>query len=87
MTVKTVRGWRWRKLVFLTRVEADVGLADPDWSLVICDSAEDGTISVSGWITIGALPVLPDDVHALGRWSTAALLLPDGVLRAGLPPL
>lgn len=88
MTVKTVRGWRWRRQVFLTRVEADVGLADPDWSLVICDSGEDGTISVSGWITVSALAgLLPGDAHALGRWSTAALLLPDGLLQSGLPPI
>jgi hypothetical protein len=86
--VKAVRSWRWRLTLFVHRGEVEAGLADPDWSLVVCDASDEDAPSILGWCGAQELSgLLPADQHSLGRWTRAALIVNPAVLQEGLPPV
>jgi hypothetical protein len=73
--------------VHLSRNEADVGAAFPEWALVICvvTSVEQRAGSVVGWCPRGELDdLLPSDGPS-GRWEQALVEIPAALLSGGLP--
>lgn len=73
--------------IFISRTEASVGLADSDWSLVVCELQADADASVVGWVSASSIhDQLPINPHPEGRWENARLRLLIGSLNAGLPP-
>ncbi len=73
--------------VHLSRTEADVGVRDPAWALVVCSfTGHDDELAVAGWCRGDELlPLLPTDTHPRGRWADVILALPPGMLHPGLP--
>jgi len=71
---------------YLTRNEAKVGARDPAWRLVLCRLQGD-QVDVVGWCAGTTLASrLPRDTST-GRWTTASIGLPRGVIVPRLPPL
>lgn len=79
---------------YLSRNEARVGAASPDWSVVVArqDPGPGGEARtyVIGWLTYGELgDVLPADPPVMsdlrGQWHTARVSVPTTRLRPGLP--
>lgn len=72
--------------MFLSRNEAEVGLHDEDWALVLCCAKMNSTVEIIGWCRACDLAaVLPTDTHHDGRWTTACINVPAGLLHPGLP--
>lgn len=72
--------------LYLTRNEAEVGLHDEAWSLVVCVVDADDDTQVIGWATGERLqPLLPRDTDPAGYWTTTHLTVTDTVLDEGLP--
>lgn len=87
MGVKATRRLAWRGEVFLSRSEFEIGLLDPDWSLVVVEIDTEDSPSLLGWCNAGSLSAkMPSDRHPLGRWSDVRLLQTEGLLNDGLPP-
>lgn len=100
LEVKATRSAPTTVAVTVTRNELAVGLADPDWFLVVVhvgyeDTNLDGSADsggtddghVVGHVTSAALEaLLPQDRHGRGQWQTARLRLAFDVLVPGLPP-
>ena len=74
--------------VVLSRNEAERGQADPNWALVVCRVAADGSrVDTVGWCGAQAFEGgLPHDVPGRARWQSAALTLQLDDLEPGLPP-
>lgn len=73
--------------IFLSRNEAEVGLRERDWSLVLChvDDIENRDGKIVGWLFARELTdLLPNDAES-GRWESARLSIPVGRFREGLP--
>lgn len=71
--------------VFLSRNEAEVGLRDPGWALVVCLVRELESTSLLGWLRGRDLrEQLPVDRPG-GRWEECRLSISPTDLRAGLP--
>jgi hypothetical protein len=71
----------------LTRNEANVGLRDRCWTLVVCSSCGADSAEILGWCRIDAfLNSLPRDADLHGHWTTAKLFLELRTLQPGLPP-
>jgi hypothetical protein len=88
LEVKGTRSVAASVAVTVTRNELTVGLADPDWSLVVVHMEQEDHGHVVGHVPAAALqPLLPEDRHVHGRWQTARLRLMVGALRPGLPPV
>ncbi len=85
MEVKATRSLGPAVTVFLTRNEFRVGIADPDWSLVVARVAdEDG--GVLGWFSAPALrPALPRKVSDAVSWEVVRVRLRVADLVPGLP--
>jgi hypothetical protein len=84
--VKATRRLAWRGEVYISRNEYEIGLLDPDWSLVVVEIDAEETPSLLGWCRAGALEAkMPVDRHHFGRWNTVRLLQADGMLNGGLP--
>lgn len=87
LEVKSTRSTGATVRLFVTRNEIAVGLADPDWFLVVTRREKDGGWTVLGHAAAASLQVLlPVDCDTSGRWQTATLTLPIGYLEPGLPP-
>ena len=87
LEVKSTRSSGATVKLFLTRNEITVGLADPDWFLVVARRGMDGKWTVLGHAAAASLQsLLPVDCDTRGRWQTAALVLAIGDLEPGLPP-
>jgi hypothetical protein len=85
--VKATRRLAWRGEVYISRNEFEVGLLDPDWSLVVVEVDAEDMPSLLGWCPAEALVAkMPADRHHLGRWNSVRLLQAEGVLSSGLPP-
>jgi hypothetical protein len=88
LEVKTTRRSGWRTEIYISRNEFEVGLADPDWALVVCEMDGDDDVTTVGWCRADAIRgLVPADQHAHGRWVNANLLLVEVLLTPGLPPL
>lgn len=87
LEVKATRRLAWRGEVYISRNEFEIGLLDPDWSLVVVEIDAEETPSLLGWCRAEDLVAkMPVDRHHLGRWSRVRLLQADGMLSGGLPP-
>lgn len=87
LEVKSTRSAGATVRLFVTRNEITVGLADPDWFLVVARRGNDGAWTVLGHAVAPSLQsLLPADRDSRGRWQTAALLLAVEDLEPGLPP-
>ena len=74
--------------VHLTHREADVGVADRDWFMVLCTEVdiEQRSASIAGYCTAGAFTsALPTD-NLGGRWTAAEIRILRHQLADGLPP-
>lgn len=74
--------------IHLSRTEARVGDAYPDWSLVVCIVTDPSlrTGEIAGWCHAASLEgCLPTDAKS-GRWESAELEIPKIDLMPGLPP-
>lgn len=86
LEVKATRSSGREVTIFLSRNEYEVGLADPDWYLVLARIRLDGRSDVAGHTSASALtPLLPTDTSREGRWQVTQLRLDIHDLRAGLP--
>jgi hypothetical protein len=84
LEVKTIARSRHVPVVFLTRNEADTGLTDQGWRLVVCQEGSSG-IDVVGYCRAAELARdLPTDSES-ARWVVARLIVRQHVLAAGLP--
>jgi hypothetical protein len=82
MTTRVVDG---RARFFLTRNEAEVGLRDLSWALVVCTIGVGKEPRVLGWCRASALqPYLPVDAIG-GIWREAELSIPHSLLSSGIP--
>ena len=71
--------------VLVSRNEADYGLRDPTWSLVVCRYVG-GAAEVVGWCSAAMIaPQLPCDGGSPGRWRSAEIRLQLEDLVLGLP--
>jgi hypothetical protein len=73
--------------IFLSRNEAETGLASPEWSLVVCHvtDIEKRTGEVLGWCSGADLaPHLPADL-CHGRWQSVRVAVQRSSLLSGLP--
>lgn len=87
LEVKATRSSTETVRVFLSRNEIAIGLADPDWFLVLAHCPHEGERTILGHVAATALePLLPADRDDRGRWQTAALRLAVSALEPGLPP-
>jgi hypothetical protein len=88
MEVKTARvPGRTTVEVYLTRNEANVGLRDRCWTLVVCSACGADSAEILGWCRVDAFrDSLPRDADQHGHWTTAKLLLDLRTLYPGLPP-
>jgi hypothetical protein len=88
LVVRVAKKPGWCVEVSLTRTELEVGLADPDWALIVCELGSDGAVRIVGWCRAAQLEALiPADVHPHGRWTRVSLLVMATVLMPGLPPV
>lgn len=74
--------------ITISRNEADVGLRDSDWALVVCRVTRDDVAQTVGWLDGAALqPYLPSDPAYGGAWEAAVAFLDElADLTPGLPP-
>jgi hypothetical protein len=87
LEVKTTRSLAAVVTVFVTRNEFEVGLADPNWRLVVVRANRDGGHSMLGHLGGGDLAgLMPEDRDEGGRWHVAKVRLPLEGLVEGLPP-
>lgn len=87
LEVKTTRSLASTVAVVVTRNEVSVGLADPDWFLVVVHLDRDDVAHIIGHLTASSFEhSLPADCDASGRWQTARIKILVGDLRPGLPP-
>jgi hypothetical protein len=71
---------------FLSRLEFEVGMADPSWALVACRVDRDEALTIVGWCRAGAIEgLLPGDTAA-AHWMTTEISLPLTAFEPGLPP-
>jgi hypothetical protein len=71
--------------LFLSRLEFEVGMADPSWALVACRVDSDDVVEVVGWCRATAIePLLPSDTPT-AHWVTIEISLPLAELAPGLP--
>lgn len=76
-----------RVAVYLSRNEAQAGLTDPAWALLVV-RVRSSLSGVIGWLSASELEhMLPADPHEDGRWQSVRLRLTTDDLRPGLPPL
>ena len=74
--------------IFLSRSEAERGLADPMWSLVVCRVYDDDAVEVLGWCAGSELQdSLPQDASSQSRWASVEIELTTDDLEPGLPPI
>ncbi len=86
MEVKTTGGLSNIVRVFLTRNEAEVGLRDPSWAMVVCQANNEEDARIVGWCSANDLrPLLPIDSNPSTRWMSVALTLHQDTLSPGLP--
>jgi hypothetical protein len=87
LEVKSTRSPGATVRLFITRNEVTVGLADPDWFLVVARRGKDGEWTVLGHTAAASLQtLLPVDCDTRGRWQMAVLVLTIEDLESGLPP-
>jgi len=87
MEVKTTASSSEVIRVYLSRNEAEVGLRDPSWALVVCRPSSQDCLCIAGWRWGNALePLLPVDKDPRATWASAAVSLQPGFLTLGLPP-
>lgn len=85
MEVKATGGLGRVVTVFLSRNEAEVGLRDPDWALVICRVRTLESTELLGWLRGESLRNrLPVD-RAGGTWEKSRLSIHASDLRPGIP--
>ena len=71
---------------FLSRLEFEVGMADPSWALVACRVDHNEAVVIIGWCRAGAIErLLPSDTAA-AHWMTTEISLPLTAFEPGLPP-
>lgn len=74
--------------LFISRNEANRGLKDSAWSLVVCPVSDADEVELLGWCSGPALaPFLPKDPPDAARWASVEIQLPVSILEAGLPPM
>jgi hypothetical protein len=85
--------------IYLSRNEARVGLANPDWSLVIVrdwfktsgrgeverELATVGWLPAASFATALPAPAVSGDRGTVGAWQSVRLEMPAGLVRPGLP--
>jgi hypothetical protein len=72
---------------YLSRNEAERGLADPDWSLVLCRLLEDDSVQLLGHLLGSDLSsLLPSDPCPRARWQSARIEVGVTDCRRGLAP-
>jgi len=72
--------------VSVSRNEAEFGLRDPSWALVVCGPGSGDCLGIIGWCRGNVLePLLPIDKDPRATWASAAVSLQPGFLTAGLP--
>lgn len=87
LEVKTTQVATTAVTIYLTRNEAAVGMADANWSVVICALQSDDTAEIIGWLRAAELTeLLPVNSHQDGTWETARIRVATSDLIAGLPP-
>ena len=88
MEVKTTASSSKMIRVYLSRNEAEVGLRDPTWALVVCRADSQDCLCIAGWRRGNELgPLLPVDKDRRATWASAVVSLQPGFLAVGLPPL
>jgi hypothetical protein len=88
MEVKGTRAAGTNLVFYLSRNEAERGLADPDWSLVGCRIAGDDRAQLVGHLYGRQLKAyLPHDPRPEARWQSVRLDVPDADFARGLPPI
>ena len=56
--------------------------------MVACRADERDQVEVIGWCPMAAfLPILPTDQDRRGRWESVMLIIDEGLLTPGLPPI
>lgn len=87
LEVKTTQAATTTVSVFLSRNEASVGLADPDWHLVVCALQEGTDVAILGWVCARDIADrFPSNTHQDGAWESARIRIPTTSLTTGLPP-
>ena len=72
--------------VLLSRNEAEYGLRDPSWALVVCQADAAGRTRLIGWCDADYLRGrLPSDQGTRSRWVSVELVIPNSDLHVGLP--
>lgn len=72
--------------VLLSRNEAEYGLREPSWALVVCQADAAGRLRLIGWCDADYLRGrLPTDQGTRSRWVSVELVIPNGDLHVGLP--
>ncbi len=85
--VKTTQAASTVVTIFLSRNEAAVGLADPNWHLVICAVEEGDEVIILGWLKAADIEDrFPVNSHADGSWESARLGVDIAAITPGLPP-
>lgn len=72
--------------LFLSRLEYEVGMADPSWALVACRVGSDEVVSTVGWCRAGAIEALLPGDTAAAQWVTIEISFPLAAFEPGLPP-
>ncbi len=73
--------------IHLSRNEARRGLADPDWSLVVCRVSPEDVVQICGWMPASSFEdELPHDQPGRARWGSAVIDVALTDLNFGLPP-
>lgn len=87
LEVKTTQAATTVVSFFLSRNEAAVGLADPDWHLVICALRNETDVEILGWVRADDVAErFPLNGHPDGSWESARIRIPTAALAGGLPP-
>jgi hypothetical protein len=86
--VKGTRATGTNLVFYLSRNEAERGLADPDWALVGCRITGDDRAQLVGHLYGRQLKAyLPHDSRPGARWQSVRLDVPDTDFTRGLPPI
>lgn len=87
LEVKTTQAATTAVSIFLSRNEAAVGLADPDWHLIICAMRDGDDAEIVGWLRAADIADrFPVNSHQDGTWESARIGLSTASLTPGLPP-
>lgn len=87
LEVKGTRSQSATVTIHLSRNEADTGLRDPDWYLVLCRVSTDDDVELVGWSPAEHLKShLPTDPETGGAWQSTEIQIDTAELTAGLPP-